>query len=80
MLFVTSCVTVLRDLQTSQIKILEEPCGTFYLPSLCLHLPKLVKTMNLCLLLYKWTTSQVSYMSMYEYLSETIKLVQWANN
>ena len=80
MLFVMRYVTTFRDLLTSLIEILEGPCGTFYLPSLCLHLPKLVNTMSLCLLPYKWIINQVSNRSMYEYLSDTIKLVQWANN
>ena len=60
MLFVTSCVTTFRDLQTSQIEIFDGPCGTFYLPSLYLHLPKLAKTTNLCPLPYKWITNLVS--------------------
>ena len=54
-----SFATTWRDLQSSLNKILGEPCWTFYLQSLCLHLPKLVDTMNLCPLPYKWTTSQV---------------------
>jgi len=60
MLFVMSCVTTFRDLQTSPTEILEGPCATFYLPSLCLHPPKLVNKTSLCPLPYKRTTNQVS--------------------
>ena len=78
MLFVMSYVTTFRDLQTSLTEILEGPCATFYLPSLCLHLPKLVNKANLCPLPYKWTTNQVSNRSMYKYISHTTKFDQWA--
>lgn len=76
MLFVMSYVTTFRDLQTSLTEILEGPCATFYLPSLCLHQPKLVNKANLCPLPYKWTTNQVSNRSMYKYISHTTKFDQ----
>lgn len=62
MLFVTSCATIWVELLTSQKETLRGRCGISFLPSLFLHQRRLEeKGMNLYLLLYKWTTHQVSY-------------------